>query len=169
MEVKMIFKFCPDCGSGCKQLDFKTYKCPSCGHSFYDEPIMVVGGLIQNPQGKYLFVRRGIEPYKGTLGVPGGYLDNNETLEDGFRRESFEEAEVKISNIKYFSSFLTNTQLYGHTENIVVAHFTATTEDPGKCDNKEVMEILWLAKDEIDMTQVEIPDVKALLRDFLKK
>jgi ADP-ribose pyrophosphatase YjhB (NUDIX family) len=41
--------------------------------------------------------RRNIEPQKGTLVLPGGYLDLGETWQEGARREFYEETGIKIS------------------------------------------------------------------------
>jgi ADP-ribose pyrophosphatase YjhB (NUDIX family) len=50
------------------------------------------------PLGKGLIViRRNIEPQKGTLTLPGGYLDLGETWQQGARRELHEETGIDIS------------------------------------------------------------------------
>jgi ADP-ribose pyrophosphatase YjhB (NUDIX family) len=50
------------------------------------------------PVGNGLVVaRRNIEPQKGTLVLPGGYLDLGETWQEGAARELFEETGILIS------------------------------------------------------------------------
>ena len=41
-----------------------------------------------------LLINRGIEPYKGSWALPGGFINMNETAEDGALRELKEETGV---------------------------------------------------------------------------
>lgn len=69
--------------------------CAACGATSYQNPIPVVVLLV--PVGKGLVVaRRNIEPQKGTLVLPGGYMDLGETWQEGAVRELFEETGIKI-------------------------------------------------------------------------
>jgi ADP-ribose pyrophosphatase YjhB (NUDIX family) len=165
----MIYKCCPDCGSECERTSFKSFRCLHCSHKFYDEPVVAAGGLIKNQNNKYLFIRRNIEPGKGSISVPGGCVDNNESLENCFKRESFEETGVRITNIKYFSSYPTENDRDGQRETAISAFFTAETSDVGRSDKDEVSNVFWLGKNEIDINQITLPDVKAFIQAFLKK
>jgi len=49
----------------------------------------IAGGLV--------VIRRNTEPQKGTLTLPGGYLDSGETWQAGARRELLEETGIEIS------------------------------------------------------------------------
>lgn len=70
--------------------------CRSCGNTSYLNPIPVVVLLV--PVGNGLLVaRRNIEPQKGTLVLPGGYLDLGETWQEGAARELLEETGIFIS------------------------------------------------------------------------
>jgi ADP-ribose pyrophosphatase YjhB (NUDIX family) len=70
--------------------------CRHCGNSSYLNPIPVVVLLV--PVGNGLVVaRRNIEPQRGTLVLPGGYLDLGETWQEGAVRELFEETGIRIS------------------------------------------------------------------------
>jgi len=164
----MTFNYCPDCGSKCQQTNSKSFRCLHCSHNFYDEPVAAAGGLIKNPEGKYLFIRRNTEPGKGSIAVPGGCVDNGESLEECCIREIYEETGVKIFNLKYFGSYHDNTVRDGQVETSVAVFFTAETKDTGRSDNNEVSELFWLKKDEIDINQITLSDIKAFIQDFLK-
>jgi ADP-ribose pyrophosphatase YjhB (NUDIX family) len=56
---------------------------------------MVVGCLVEN-EGKILMARRGIEPRKGYWNLPCGFLENNESVEEGAQREVFEETGARV-------------------------------------------------------------------------
>ena len=49
-------------------------------------------------------MRRAKEPAKGTLDLPGGFVDMYETVEDGMRREIKEETGLDVGEIRYLYS-----------------------------------------------------------------
>jgi ADP-ribose pyrophosphatase YjhB (NUDIX family) len=57
---------------------------------------MIIGSL---PvwEGKILLARRGIEPRKGFWNLPCGFLELNETIEEGAKREVLEETGIDIA------------------------------------------------------------------------
>lgn len=161
----MTFKFCLECGGPCLKKSIKEYKCEKCGKSFYDEPDAVSCAIISNKEGKYLWIIRGVEPGKGSMAFPGGFVDCGETLEDAAKREALEEAGVKITNLKYLGSFPASPIMNGETLNIVTAFFTAETEDEGKVeDENEVSGVLWLTKEQTDLGRVELADARAAVK-----
>jgi ADP-ribose pyrophosphatase YjhB (NUDIX family) len=162
----MIFKYCPDCGSECERKDIKAFKCIKCCHNFYDEPVVGAGGLIRNTEGKYLFIVRNKEPGKGSWAVPGGCVDNNESLEQCFVREIFEETGVRLTNIKYFSSYPSINNRGEQIETAVTAFFTAETDDLGIKEDEEVVNLMWLSKEEIDLDKIVLTDVKSFIKDY---
>ncbi len=68
--------------------------CGHCGFIDYRNPKIVVGSVLSF-EGKILLCRRAIDPRKGFWTLPAGYLEIGETIEDGARREAFEEARVR--------------------------------------------------------------------------
>jgi ADP-ribose pyrophosphatase YjhB (NUDIX family) len=56
---------------------------------------MVVGCIIEN-EGKIMLCRRGIEPRKGYWNLPCGFLENDETIEQGAKREVYEETGASV-------------------------------------------------------------------------
>lgn len=50
---------------------------------------------------KIVLIKRGVEPFKGRLAIPGGYVDWGETVEHAAIREAKEETslDVKLTNI----------------------------------------------------------------------
>ena len=69
--------------------------CPDCGFVSYDNPKIVVGAVVAH-EGRLLLCRRAIMPRKGFWTLPAGYLELNETVVDGARREAWEEARARI-------------------------------------------------------------------------
>ncbi len=52
-----------------------------------------------------LLIERGIEPYKGRWAFPGGFLNMDETAEEGARRELKEETNLTAEYIEQFHTF----------------------------------------------------------------
>lgn len=99
------FKYCPVCGSAHFEVhNFKSKKCRDCGFTYYANPCSATAALIVNDNDEMLVVRRAKEPAKGTLDLPGGFVDMGETVEEGMIREIKEETGLDITNIQYLFS-----------------------------------------------------------------
>jgi ADP-ribose pyrophosphatase YjhB (NUDIX family) len=93
--------FCSNCGSS--QIGFEIpdgdtkprYICGACGTIHYQNPKVVVGTLpiFEN---KILLCKRGIEPRLGMWNLPAGFMENGETMPEGARRETWEEAGIEV-------------------------------------------------------------------------
>lgn len=82
------FQFCPVCGSNHFEINnIKSKKCKDCGFSYYLNPSSATVALILNNKEELLAVRRKKDPAKGALDLPGGFVDMDETGEEGIARE----------------------------------------------------------------------------------
>ena len=70
--------------------------CLDCGFVVYENPKIVVGAVCVW-QNRILLCRRAIEPSKGLWTLPAGFLELNETAEQGAIREAWEEARAQIA------------------------------------------------------------------------
>lgn len=86
---------CSFCGTRFTS-DLWPRKCRACGNTTYLNPLPVVVALVPVGNG-LVVVRRNIEPSKGNLTLPGGYVDLNETWQEGAIRELQEETGITIS------------------------------------------------------------------------
>ena len=83
------FLYCPECGSPHFEVNNeKSKKCTDCGFVYYFNPSSATVALILNEKKELLVCRRAKEPAKGTLDLPGGFIDMNETGEEGVRQGS---------------------------------------------------------------------------------
>ncbi|MFK7768656.1 MAG: NUDIX domain-containing protein [Mariniblastus sp.] len=103
--VSETFKFCPNCGSASKTVGMSPFHCNECEYGFYFSPATAVGGIVTNQDDEILFLIRGRDPGKGQYGLPGGFVDANETLEDSLTREVLEETSLKVTRVDYLCSF----------------------------------------------------------------
>lgn len=99
------FQYCPQCGHGTQETAASPYRCESCGFQFYFSPTAAVGAIIVNENGEVLFLIRGRDPGKGKYGLPGGFVDAGETLEDALRREVYEETQLEVVQVEYLCSY----------------------------------------------------------------
>lgn len=91
-----IHSHCSYCGS--KYSDAETWprRCQVCQNISYLNPLPVVVALLPIARG-LVVIRRNIEPQKGTLTLPGGYLDLGESWQQGVSRELEEETGIVVS------------------------------------------------------------------------
>src|SRR4051812_44230446 len=76
--------------------DRERLTCPECGFVVYENPKIVVGSVVSEG-GRILLCRRAIEPRRGYWTLPAGYMEMAETVEEGARREAWEEARARIA------------------------------------------------------------------------
>ena len=70
--------------------------CKDCNFTYYDNPKIVVG-VLPIYKGKLLLCKRAIEPKQGLWTFPCGFLEHDETLEEGAIREAKEEAGIDVT------------------------------------------------------------------------
>lgn len=74
----------------------------------YWRPAVTVDNVVFSFDGNHLnvlLIRRGNEPFKGSWAFPGGFLDENETLEEAARRELKEETGLTPKYLTEIGSF----------------------------------------------------------------
>ena len=106
------FRYCPKCGSPRFEVhNAKSKHCADCGFTYYFNPSSATVALILNERDELLVCRRAKDPAKGTLDLPGGFVDMFETGEEGVKREVKEETGLDVERADYLFS-LPNLYLY---------------------------------------------------------
>lgn len=124
------FIYCPKCGSLHFEVNNeKSKKCIGCGFVYYFNPSSATVALILNERGELLVCRRAKDPAKGTLDLPGGFIDMGETGEEGVIREVLEETGLTVSQATYLFS-LPNIYIYsGFPVHTLDMFFRCTVKD----------------------------------------
>jgi ADP-ribose pyrophosphatase YjhB (NUDIX family) len=91
----------------------ERYICDACGSIHYQNP-NIIAGCLPRWENKILLCKRAIAPQKGYWTVPAGFLENEETVEEGALRETREEAnaDVEIVRLLTVSSIPHINQVY---------------------------------------------------------
>ena len=83
--------YCPECASplmphvvGGERLSH--FYCPRCDVPIHAHPMIVVTTFVACDK-RLLWVQRDLEPQRGKWAIPGGFLENGETLAQGAARE----------------------------------------------------------------------------------
>lgn len=100
-----LFEHCPCCGaSSFAVLNEKAKRCSRCGFTYFFNASAAVVACIFNTSGELLVCRRAQEPARGTLDLPGGFIDLGETAEEGLAREVLEETGLHVDAAHYLFS-----------------------------------------------------------------
>jgi 8-oxo-dGTP diphosphatase len=93
-----LMEFCPRCGQALVEREaFGRLRpvCPGCGHVVFRGPKVAAGALVVR-DGAILLNQRDIDPGLGKWGLPAGYVDLGERVEDAAIREVKEETGLDI-------------------------------------------------------------------------
>ncbi len=102
--MQSLFRFCFRCGAeNCSEKD-AVISCAACGLVFYRNPAVSVAAILLDDQERVLLIERAKEPAQGKLGLPGGFVDINETAETALRREVFEEVGLELASAEFYRS-----------------------------------------------------------------
>jgi ADP-ribose pyrophosphatase YjhB (NUDIX family) len=93
--------FCSRCGAPLTYGPLPTedrdrLACDACGYVAYVNPRVVVSTLPIMPGGEVVLIKRGIEPGYGAWAQPGGFLEIDETAQEGAVRETLEETGLRV-------------------------------------------------------------------------
>ena len=137
--------------------DRERLMCPDCGHVAYENPKVVVGSIVAEGD-TVLLCRRAIEPRAGFWTIPAGYMEMGETVEEGARREAWEEARARIALDGVLAVY--SIARLGQVQVI----FRARLEEPGFEAGPESLEVRRFSWDEIPWEEIAFPSVRWALK-----
>lgn len=156
------FKYCPKCGSSrFVENNFKSKKCLNCGFIYYFNSHGATVALILNPLKELLVATRASDPAKGTLDLPGGFIDIYETAEEGVAREVQEETGLTVDKTEYLFS-IPNIYLYsGFEVHTIDLFFLCHVSDTSTLiANDDVAKLQFIPLNKLDPEQFGLKSVK---------
>ncbi|MBR9680677.1 MAG: NUDIX hydrolase [Candidatus Altiarchaeota archaeon] len=90
--------------------------------------------------GKILLIKRADEPFKGEWGLPGGHIDEGETIEDAALREAREETGLNVKLESFVGIFSDPKR---DPRGTISVTYSATVIDGELTENSEVEDIKW--------------------------
>jgi len=165
-----LFKYCPKCGSPDFEVhNFKSKHCASCGFTYYQNPSSSTAAFILNGRGELLVVRRGKEPAKGTLDLPGGFVDNDETAEEGVRRELEEETGLEVDGVEYLFSIPNIYRYSGMDIHTLDMFYSCRVDDDGVTAADDVAECMWVPLREVYVERFGLRSIRQAVHTFLQQ
>lgn len=165
------FHHCPVCGSPhFEEQNFKAKHCNDCGFTYYFNSSAATVALITNSKNELLVCRRAHNPAKGTLDLPGGFIDMEETGEEGVIREVMEETGLEVVSTDYLFS-LPNTYLYSgflvHTLDLF--YRCTVADDTSLLAADDVAESFWIPLEEIIPADFGLDSVRKGVERFISE
>ncbi|UNU74015.1 NUDIX hydrolase [Moraxella nasovis] len=157
--------FCLQCGSTATLTipdgdQRERLVCGACGHIHYENPKMICGVLAVH-DGKILLCKRAIEPRFGFWTLPAGFMELGETMADGARRETLEEADGVATDLRLFALF--DLPHLGQ----IHAMYLAKLKDGRFGVGAESLECRLFYPDEIDMANLAFKTVRQTIEYYL--
>lgn len=167
-----IFNFCPKCGSkNFKISSSYSKKCTDCKFEYFKNPIIGVAVLIYNESGKILCLQREREPGKGLIGLPGGFVDIGESIEEAAKREVKEETGIEIENLTLIDN-IPNSYIYSEMNQYPLDfYFTAKMkpESTLKEQKGETSHLRFVSLNEIKIESLAMESTRLFFKKHLKK
>jgi ADP-ribose pyrophosphatase YjhB (NUDIX family) len=157
-------RYCPACGKPVSERVLEAdhrprLVCPD-GHVTWRNPRLVVAALPIR-DGKVHLARRTIEPGAGGWTIPGGFLEVGEAAQEGARRETEEETQLRVE-----IGHLVGVYSRPHV-GIVTLAFEANVVGGEPLPGAETSEVAAFGPDEIPWDELAFSTVESALRDWV--
>lgn len=156
--------FCPACGLPVEPRVLEADHLPRLvcanGHVTWRNPRLVVGTLPLR-DGRVFLARRAIEPGHGRWSYPGGFLELGEAAQEGARRETEEETQLRVEVGRLIGVY--SRPHAGVVTVIYEAQIIGGAAEAGA----ETSEVRGFAPDEIPWGELAFSTAESALRDWV--
>ncbi|MDR0431283.1 MAG: NUDIX domain-containing protein [Tannerellaceae bacterium] len=165
------FSYCPACGAALFEVhNEKSKQCTACGFTYYFNPSAAVACFIKDKKGNLLLVRRAKDPGKGSLDLPGGFVDMNESAEDAVYREIQEETGLVMPTIQYLFSLPNIYPYLGFNVHTLDLFFESNVDSfHGAKAADDAAEIVVLSPGELTPRAFGLQSVRQAVKKYLEE
>ncbi|PIE20749.1 MAG: NUDIX hydrolase [Neptuniibacter caesariensis] len=159
-------KFCSNCGEAVSLTipdgdNLPRFVCKHCHSIHYQNP-KIVTGCLPVYKDKVLLCKRAIEPRKGYWTLPAGFMENQESTEEGALRETLEEANAVV----HISQLYTLTSIV-HVNQVQLLYL-AQMDKPEFSASAESLEVRLFSEDEIPWQDLAFKTINNALRLYFE-
>ncbi len=159
----MTVAYCARCGATTTSRiptgdDHARDVCTACGHVHYVNPKVVVGAVCVH-EDRLLLCRRAIDPRRGFWTVPAGFMELDETAEEGAAREASEEARAEIEILGLLACY--SIKRIDQVQLLYAARLIRPEVEPGP----ETLEVALVPWDAVPWEELAFPTVRWVLEE----
>jgi NAD+ diphosphatase len=143
-------------------------RCPSCTAEHFPrvDPVVI---MIAEHGGRALLGRQPAFP-PGRYSALAGFLEPGESIEEAVARELFEEAGVRVENVRYVAS-----QPWPFPSSLMIACIATALDDRLTIDRTELEDAIWVSREEVraalagDVSRFAVPPSYAIAHSLLEE
>ncbi len=156
------FRYCPRCGRGPGvPVEQALLVCPACDFHFHFNPAAAAGVLVEDEGGRLLLLRRAQEPARGAFGLPGGFVEIGEALEETLARETREETGLALEGVEFLGGWPNLYDWRGLRYPVLDLYFTARVRKGSTAAPRhEVDECVWMRPEDVDPATLAFPTTR---------
>jgi len=160
VEWDRTSRHCSACGSATEVPEIESVaRCPDCGHVQYPRvsPAMIVA-IVR--EGRLLLARS--SRFRGSIhSVLAGFVEPGESVEECIHREVWEEARIKVKNLRYFGS-----QSWPFPHSLMLAFTAEWAGGEIRIDEEEIERADWYLPEEMPPVPSELSIAGRMIRWF---
>jgi len=162
-------RFCARCGAETRPFRAGwARRCPACGTEHFPrvDPVVI---MIAEHDGRALLGRQPAFP-PGRYSALAGFLEPGESIEEAVARELFEEAGVRVRDVRYIAS-----QPWPFPSSLMIACVATALDDRLTIDRTELEDAIWVSRDEVraalagDESRFGVPPAYAIAHTLLRE
>ena len=143
------WKHCPRCGSTRLTVEQGMAECQECGFQAYASAKPTASAACLDDEGRVLLSRRGKEPFKDMWDLPGGFLN--------------EEGSVEVEPLDFLGVWIDKYGGNGSAQTTLNFYWTARIVSGTLEPADDVAEFRWFAPDEVDEDDLAFAHTREVL------
>jgi mutator protein MutT len=146
MPRKQI-KYCGYCGTAIANRKIQGRSrlfCPACNEIWYQNPIPAATALVLNDQQQILLGKRKTDPQKGKWCLPGGFIEQGETMAEAALRELKEETGLVGRVMSLVDCFYQESRFYG---SLIIFGYRVSIQGGTLCADDDLEEVCFFDLD----------------------